>query len=114
MEKDKMSGDSPFDGMVEDRFHQTGLRPVEPGDRPVEAGDNLGQSEPNHAGLHELRELADHDADPGQEPEAWALPPPPDHLTGTQLRKRFVTEESIAELEAATRPSLLQRLFRRK
>ena len=65
-------------------------------------------------GLVELRELTEPDADPGQEPEAWHLPPPPDHVTGTELRRRLVTEESIAELEAARKPSLLQRLFRRK
>ncbi|SFG41578.1 hypothetical protein SAMN05518801_12410 [Novosphingobium sp. CF614] len=35
------------------------------------------------------------------------------HATGTQLRHRLVTPESIAELAATTRPSLLQRLLRR-
>lgn len=37
-----------------------------------------------------------------------------DHATGTQLRRRFVTSESIAELAETERPSLVNRLFRRK
>ncbi|GFE72472.1 hypothetical protein NTCA1_01210 [Novosphingobium sp. TCA1] len=43
--------------------------------------------------------------------EAWHLPPPGIHVTGTQLRHRLVTRESIAELEAETSPSLLNRVF---
>lgn len=79
-----------------------------------EPEDVYEESPADHPGLIELRELTEPDADPGQEPEAWHLPPQPDHVTGTELRRRFVTEESIAELEAARKPSLLQRLFRRK
>lgn len=79
-----------------------------------EPEDIYGEPAADRPGLVELRELTEPDADPGQEPEAWHLPPPPDHITGTQLRRRIVTEESIAELEAARKPSLLQRLFRRK
>ncbi|MCJ2176983.1 hypothetical protein [Novosphingobium album (ex Hu et al. 2023)] len=37
-----------------------------------------------------------------------------DHTTGRQLRHRLVTPESIAQLEANEKPSLLQRLLRRK
>lgn len=66
------------------------------------------------AALLELRELADPGADPGMEPEAWELPEVPSHTTGTQLRRRIVTPESIAELEALEKPSLFQRIFRRK
>nr|WP_314464388.1 hypothetical protein [uncultured Novosphingobium sp.] len=44
-------------------------------------------------------------------PEAWHLPPPGLHVTGTQLRRRLVTQESIAELDAETSPSLLNRVF---
>ena len=39
---------------------------------------------------------------------------PSGHASGTQLRHRFVTPETIAELAASERPSLLQRLLRRK
>lgn len=62
----------------------------------------------------ELNQLADDEPDPGDDPEAWHLPPPDIHVTGTQLRRRFVTAESIAEFEAMKKPSLLQRLLRRK
>lgn len=41
------------------------------------------------------------------------LPPPDIHLTGKQLRARFVTSEAIAEAQAP-RPSFLARLFGRK
>jgi hypothetical protein len=44
-------------------------------------------------------------------PEAWHLPPPGLHTTGTQLRRRLVTQESIAELAAEATPSLLNRVF---
>jgi hypothetical protein len=47
--------------------------------------------------------------------EAWHLPPPGLHTTGTQLRRRLVTPESIAELENEIAPnplaSLLNRVF---
>lgn len=42
--------------------------------------------------------------------EAWSLPPAV-HATGTQLRKRYVTPESIAALQTVSKPSLLQRLL---
>ncbi|GGB94505.1 hypothetical protein GCM10011494_11210 [Novosphingobium endophyticum] len=93
-----------IDGTVEDEFGQPGHSEPE---------TDSSESALNHPRLDELRELAEPDADPGQEPQAWELPPPPDHITGTQLRRRIVTEESIAALEATKRPSLLQRLFRR-
>jgi hypothetical protein len=60
----------------------------------------------------ELRQLAEPDA-PGDDAEAWHLPPPGIHTTGTQLRHRLVTPESIAELESHRKPSLVQRLLRR-
>ncbi|MDF2637024.1 MAG: hypothetical protein K0R64_8 [Novosphingobium lindaniclasticum] len=49
-------------------------------------------------------------ADDGS-PEAWHLPPPGLHTTGTQLRRRLVTRESIAELEAQAPRSPLRRIF---
>lgn len=64
-------------------------------------------------GLPELPEPAQPAADPGQEPEAWS-PPQENHISGTELRRRFVTEQGIAELEGAKKPSLVQRLLRRK
>lgn len=83
--------------------------------RPAPAPIQSGWDEPAHdyTGLQDLQDLAEPDADPGQEPEAWNPPEPAAHITGTQLRKRIVTPESIAELEAAHKPSLLQRIFRR-
>ncbi|MCJ2188689.1 hypothetical protein [Novosphingobium beihaiensis] len=53
------------------------------------------------------------DMPPGQEPQ-HAPTPASEHASGTQLRRRLVTQESIAELAAAEKPSLLQRLLRRK
>jgi hypothetical protein len=67
----------------------------------------------DHPGLAELRELAQPNADPGQEPEAWSPPEPDPFPTGTQLRRRLITQESIAELETSGKQSLLKRLFRR-
>jgi len=64
--------------------------------------------------LLELIQLADPEADPGEDGEAWHLPPPGIHTTGSQLRRRLVTPESIAELAAHRKPSLLQRILRRK
>lgn len=40
------------------------------------------------------------------------LPPPGLHTTGTQLRRRIVTADSIALLTATAGPSLLQRVLR--
>ncbi|MBT0668093.1 hypothetical protein HT136_06895 [Novosphingobium profundi] len=48
------------------------------------------------------------------ESKAWHLPPPGIHTTGTQLRRRFVTEESIAELQEMRPKGLFARLFRRR
>lgn len=80
------------------------------------ASEPLAPDEPkqDYRGLTELRELTQPDADPGQEPEGWSLPPQDDHISGTQLRRRIVTDQSIAELEAARKPSLLQRIFGRR
>jgi hypothetical protein len=68
--------------------------------------------------LLELRQLADPEADPGDDAEAWHLPPPGIHTTGSQLRRRLVTPESIAALAAHEKPSLMRglihRLLRRK
>lgn len=82
------------------------------------------QAEPEHEAIEddtpdgigallELQNLAEPEPDPGDDPEAWHLPPPGIHVTGTQLRRRFVTPESVAELEDAPKPSLFQRLFAR-
>ncbi|HKT85191.1 MAG TPA: hypothetical protein VJQ77_03780 [Novosphingobium sp.] len=60
------------------------------------------------------RELAEPDADLRQEQEGWTPPPEESHISGTQLRRRVVTEQSIGELEAARKPSLLQRLLGRR
>ena len=48
---------------------------------------------------------------PEDGPQAWHLPPPGLHMTGTQLRRRLVTPESIAELENEVAPTLLSRVF---
>lgn len=74
----------------------------------VPAEENSGMDS-----LLELHELAEPEPDPGDDPEAWHLPPPGIHVTGTQLRRRFVTAENIAETQDAPRPSLFQRLFAR-
>ena len=67
----------------------------------------------DYPGIAELRDLTQPGADPGQEPEAWSAPRE-SHPSGTQLRKRIVTDQSIAELENTRKPSLLQRIFGRK
>lgn len=46
-----------------------------------------------------------------QGPQALHLPPPGIHVTGSQLRHRLITAESIAELETASTPSLLGRIL---
>jgi hypothetical protein len=52
--------------------------------------------------------------DGGLEDYAGHLPPPDIHLTGTQLRKRLITPEVLAAIEAEPpRRSLLQKLLRR-
>jgi hypothetical protein len=70
--------------------------------------------EPPFPAMLELRQLADPEADSGDDPEAWHLPPPGIHPTGSELRRRLVTAESIAELDAHRKPSLLGRIFGRK
>jgi hypothetical protein len=45
--------------------------------------------------------------------EGWSLSPAV-HASGTQLRKRYVTPESIAALQTTPKPSLLQRLLGRR
>ncbi|KMS60308.1 hypothetical protein V474_01075 [Novosphingobium barchaimii LL02] len=62
------------------------------------------------AGVLELRRLAEPEAPSDGEVEAWHLPPPGIHTTGSQLRRRLVTAESIAALSAHEKPSLLQRI----
>lgn len=80
-------------------------------DAPINAPADTGQ----HAqALLELSQLADPEADPGDDAEAWHLPPPDIHTTGSQLRRRLVTPESIAELTAPTKRSLIQRILGRK
>ncbi|MBH0112969.1 hypothetical protein I5E68_08400 [Novosphingobium sp. YJ-S2-02] len=49
-------------------------------------------------------------ADPADDPESWHLPPPDIHTTGTQLRRRLVSQDDIEELEASRPRTLLQRL----
>jgi len=44
---------------------------------------------------------------------AWHLPPPGIHVTGKQLRRRFVTPESIAETTPVEKTGLLARIFKR-
>lgn len=65
------------------------------------------------AAVLELRQIADPAYVAGDDPEAWHLPPPGLHTTGSALRRRLVTSESIAELAAMPRPGLIQRLFGR-
>lgn len=50
----------------------------------------------------------------GDDYETWHLPPPGIHTTGSQLRRKLVTEESISELAESGRPGLLARLFGRR
>jgi hypothetical protein len=76
-------------------------------DAPVTTPDSHAET------LLDLAALADPEADPGDDPEAWHLPPPGIHTTGSQLRRRLVTPESIAELAAHKKPSLIQRILRR-
>lgn len=78
--------------------------PVEVIETPVDDGMEalLGPQQPVAAG-----------PEPGDDPEAWHLPPPGLHVTGTQLRKKLVTQESIEELRGPKRPSLLQRILLR-
>jgi hypothetical protein len=48
------------------------------------------------------------------EPHAGHKPAPTGtHTTGAQLRRRLVTAESIADLAAAKKPSLIQRVLGR-
>ncbi len=71
---------------------------------PAEAADE-------HPAMQDLQRLIDPDDDPGDDPEAWHLPPPGFHTTGSQLRHRLVTPESIEELATAQKPSLISRLL---
>ncbi|MCT2400555.1 hypothetical protein [Novosphingobium mangrovi (ex Huang et al. 2023)] len=48
------------------------------------------------------------------DPDHSETPTPGSHASGAQLRRRFVTPESIADLAGAEKPSLLQRLLRRR
>ena len=80
---------------------------------PAELGLPRAEPLPSCEAMDELRQLTDPDHEPGDDPEAWHLPPPGIHTTGTQLRRRLVTPESIAELQEVPRPTLLQRLLRR-
>jgi len=81
-------------------------------DAPI-AAPAIPAAEEEFGAMLELRQLAEPEADPGDDAEAWHLPPPGIHTTGTQLRRRLVTAESIAELDARRKPSLVQRLLRR-
>lgn len=75
------------------------------------------RSEAESPAMLDLRELAAPEADPGLDPRieqaAVDLPLPYFHTTGSQLRHRLVTPESIAELEAQEKPGLWSRLYRR-
>ncbi|MBF7011920.1 hypothetical protein [Novosphingobium sp. HR1a] len=82
-------------------------------DAPVSAPASASV-EAEFPAMLDLRELADPEADPGHEPEGLYLPLPYGHTTGSQLRHRFVTAESIAELADIKKPSLWQRLLGRK
>ncbi|WP_237449679.1 hypothetical protein [Novosphingobium silvae] len=64
--------------------------------------------------MADLLQLSKPEADPVDEPKAWPLPPPSGHITGSELRRRLITPESIAELASQQKPSLLQRLMRWK
>ncbi|WP_159983579.1 MULTISPECIES: hypothetical protein [unclassified Novosphingobium] len=79
-------------------------------DAPVAAPS---EPQPQFGALLELRQLADPEADTGQDAEAWHLPPPGIHTTGSQLRRQFVTAESIARLAAHEKPNLVRDLIRR-
>lgn len=91
-----MLGEVTIDGMVEDEFRSSESYPLFDAPGPAER-----------------RDPAQPDADPDQEPQGWS-PPEESHVSGTELRRRIVTEQSIAELEATRKPGLLQRIFGRK
>lgn len=74
---------------------------------------SLPATEP-FAAMADLRQLAEPERENGGDRDTWPLPPINIHPTGSQLRRRLVTPESIAELTVATRPSLMQRLLGRK
>jgi len=76
-------------------------------DAPIPAA---AEPEQPSAAVLELRRLAEPEAPSDGEAEAWHLPPPGIHTTGSQLRRRLVTAESIAALSAHEKPSLLQRI----
>lgn len=72
------------------------------------------QSEPQQEEAEKIEDLFLLEEDDGWDDDiAWHLPPPGIHVTGKQLRKRFVTPESIAETTPAEKTSLFDRLFRR-
>ncbi|MFT4055777.1 MAG: hypothetical protein QM681_14840 [Novosphingobium sp.] len=94
----------PTEGKEAAQYHEWADAPVSaPAPSPAEA---------EFPAMLDLRELADPEADPGQEPEGLYLPLPYGHTTGSQLRHRFVTAESIAELAGTEKPSLVSRLLR--
>ncbi len=61
----------------------------------------------------QISEAAGEEARAEEGPQAWHLPPPGIHVTGSQLRHRLITAESIAELQAGPAPSLLGRILGR-
>lgn len=70
-------------------------------------------SESHDAILHPEATSSSGPSESGDDPEAWHLPPPGIHTTGTQLRRRLVTQADIDELEAERPKGLFQRLFSR-
>lgn len=48
-----------------------------------------------------------------EDDEALHLPPPGIHITGTQLRRRFINRAAVLEAEETRKPGLLDRLLRR-
>lgn len=89
---------------------------------PLDAAETLPENEPeqdldtqDYAPLNTVHlppQPAPVEGDIGSE-EALHLPPPGIHVTGTQLRRRFVDRETIV-IEEERKPGLLERLFRRR
>ncbi|PNU04568.1 hypothetical protein [Novosphingobium guangzhouense] len=105
-----IADDTSHTALVDRKDKEASLYPAW-SDAPVQIPDDAAR-EPS--ALQDLRDLTQPEADPGYEPEGLYLPLPYGHTTGSQLRRRFVTAQSIAELAHVKKPSLWQRLLGRK
>ncbi|WP_395327020.1 hypothetical protein WBP06_09775 [Novosphingobium sp. BL-8H] len=99
-------------GAEQSHFDTTGFDDPEP-EESEEAETPGGQDYAPLDALHLHPQAVAAGDEPPADEEALHLPPPGIHVTGTQLRRRFVDRETIA-IEEERRPGLLERLFRRK